>query len=114
MDSINGDSIPKQEPVTRRCPQCRGSGRVLLLTSDGSCAACGGTGMAGGNAAGPETPVGPVSRKYDERERLVSEEWVTERYHLERRYDAETGRLMDMLQTCLEPASARLTTYTYY
>jgi len=63
MDSTNGDSLSKQDPTTRRCPQCRGSGRVLLLTSAGPCAACGGTGMAGGSAAGMETPIGPVSRK---------------------------------------------------
>ncbi|HZL36199.1 MAG TPA: hypothetical protein VFC78_12855 [Tepidisphaeraceae bacterium] len=34
MDSTNGDGLPKQEPVARQCPQCRGSGRVVLLTKE--------------------------------------------------------------------------------
>jgi|SRR5665213_772839 len=94
MATTNDNSLPKQDPPPRQCPQCRESGRVLLLTSAGPCAACGGTGIAGGTAAGMEMPVGPVSRKIDERGRLLSEEWVMQRFRLERRYDAERGLLI--------------------
>ncbi|HZL35253.1 MAG TPA: hypothetical protein VFC78_08080 [Tepidisphaeraceae bacterium] len=110
MGSTIGDNLPKQDPAARQCPQCWGSGRVLLLTSAGPCAACGGT----GNAAGMDMPIGPVSRKYNERGRLVSEEWVTEQYHFDRRYDAERGLLIQESVTCLDPAWAQLRTYSYY
>ncbi|HZL36473.1 MAG TPA: hypothetical protein VFC78_14235 [Tepidisphaeraceae bacterium] len=113
MESTNGESLPKQGPPSPPCPQCRGSGLVVLLTSAGPCTACGGTGIASGIASGPETPVGPVNRKFDERGRLVSQEWVTGRYHLERRYDAETGRLIQESETCLDPGAGPSTTYSY-
>ncbi|HZL38242.1 MAG TPA: hypothetical protein VFC78_23205 [Tepidisphaeraceae bacterium] len=114
MNSTNGDSLPTQDPPARRGPQCRGSGRVLLLTSAGPCAACGGTGIAGGNAAGMDTPIGPVSRKYNERGRLVSEEWLTSAARINCFYDPETGNLIQVSETSLEASAARLTTYSYH
>jgi len=112
MNNTNGDSLPTQDPPAHQCPQCRGIGRVLLLTSAGPCAACGGTGMAGGNAAGVETPVGPFSRKYYERGRLVSEEWLTVAARVECFYDAETGNLMQMIESDLDP-NVNTRTYSY-
>jgi hypothetical protein len=36
-----------------RCPECRGAGRVTLLTSSAPCPACGGAGRAAPAAGGP-------------------------------------------------------------
>jgi YD repeat-containing protein len=61
------DEEPGSFPVTPEpalagpaapCPDCRGSGRVVLLTSSRPCAVCGGSGRlaAAGTTPGPDDP----------------------------------------------------------
>jgi len=65
-------------PAAAACPECGGSGRVVLLTSSRACARCGGAGgldTGGGIAERTvEAPDGWV-RTYDGHGRLTREVW---------------------------------------
>ncbi len=89
--SSDNDSRPFKEPGTEpesfpaspetaptgpadRCPDCRGSGRIVLLTSSRACGRCGGAGRLDAAGGTPrrtvEAPDGST-RTYDEHGRLI-------------------------------------------
>jgi hypothetical protein len=113
------------------CRECRGTGRVMLLTSSVPCAACGGAGRAAAAASGPPRPgvhtpglavpaaadvtcdvqrddsgraVCVTRLAYDERGRLVRQ---STEYFPDERGDGDGGEPE-------APASCAVATYTYY
>jgi YD repeat-containing protein len=85
-------SAGPSEAATLECPECRGSGTIVLLVTSGACMRCGGRGRIGpaaraseleaarrpdrrGKQHQPISDAQVVSRTYDAEGRLTSETW---------------------------------------
>ncbi len=73
-EPLRASPEPAPTGPAARCPDCRGSGRIVLLTSSRACGRCGGAGRLDAAGGTPrrtvEAPDGST-RTYDEHGRLI-------------------------------------------
>jgi YD repeat-containing protein len=77
-DSPEGRSKAASESVAAPCPDCRGSGQVVLLASSRACRRCGGAGRvdrAGGNTGRTLKSRDGSTCTYDEQGRITVRTW---------------------------------------